>query len=71
LFNFTFPVLFLGSNISVLKTILEGNNRICQHFKFFENPLLIYNSEILKRTDVKNLLTFTKTLEFAYFINKM
>lgn len=71
LFNFTFPVLFLGSNISVLKTILEGNNRICQHFKFFENPLLIYNSEILKRTDVKNLLTLTKTLEFAHFINKM
>lgn len=70
LFNFTFPVLFLGSNISVLKTILEGNNRICQHFKFFENPLLIYNSEILKRIDVKNLLTFTKTLEFAHFINK-
>ena len=70
LFNFTFPVLFLGSNISVLKTILEGNNRICQHFKFFENPLLIYNSEILKRTDAKNLLNLTKTLEFAHFISK-
>ena len=62
--------MFLGSNISVLKTILEGNNRICQHFKFFENPLLIYNSEILKRTDAKNLLNLTKTLEFAHFISK-
>lgn len=51
LINLTFPTTFLGSNISVIKTIAEGNNFICQNFNNSTNSFLVCNSELFKRND--------------------
>lgn len=70
LFNFTFSVRFLGSNVSVFKTVIEGNSIFCQNFKISNNPILISNSEIFQRTDSKNLINIIKMVKFTNIINK-
>lgn len=65
LIDITFPVSFLGSNLKVLKSITEGNNLICQDLKFSKNPMLIYNTELLKRNDAKNLTQIINALKYS------
>jgi NADH dehydrogenase/NADH:ubiquinone oxidoreductase subunit G len=71
LIDLTFPISFLGSNLSVLKTIVEGNNLVCQEFKSSKNPILIYNYELLKRNDFKNNLEMIKILKYANIVSKI
>lgn len=70
LIDLTFPISFLGSNLNVIKTIAEGNNFICQDLKFSTNPLLIYNNELLKRNDGKNISETLKILSYENIFNK-
>lgn len=63
--DLTFPISFLGSNLKVLKTIVEGNNLACQDIKFSKNPILIYNTELLKRNDGQNSIEMLKILKHA------
>lgn len=65
LIDLTFPTLFIGSNFNILKTIIEGNNLICQEFKSSKNTMLIFNNELLKRTDGKNNLEMLKILKYS------
>jgi NADH dehydrogenase/NADH:ubiquinone oxidoreductase subunit G len=65
LIDLTFPVSFLGNNLRVLKNIAEGNNLICQNFKSSKNPTLIFNYELLKRSDGKNSLQMLHVLKYA------
>jgi hypothetical protein len=58
LINLTFTSKFLGSTISVLKSILEGNNFTCQAIKNSKSPILIHNFDFFKRHDIKNLDNF-------------
>ena len=53
--NLTFPTTFLGSNSNIFKTILEGNNFICQHIKHTRKTFLVYNNKILNWNNAKNL----------------
>ena len=69
--NLTFPVSFLGSNMSLLKTIVEGNNRSCQDLANSSNPIFVVNSETLKNKGVQNLLGFLKTLKHANILSKV
>ena len=62
LIDLTFPLSFLGSNVSVLKSIAEGNNLVCQEIKSAKNPLIILNSELFKRKDGKFLMEVAKKL---------
>lgn len=62
LIDLSFKIEFLGSNFSILKTIAEGNNFLCQDLKFSNNPILIYNNEIFKRNDNKNIFEILKIL---------
>lgn len=72
LIDLTFPVSSLGSNISVLKTILEGNNLACQEFKAAKNPIIIYNYELLKRNGNKNNTeNLLNLLKYAQVFNKV
>jgi NADH dehydrogenase/NADH:ubiquinone oxidoreductase subunit G len=68
--DLTFPISFLGSNTKILKTIIEGNNLICQDLKFSKNPLLIFNNELLKRNDGKNITEMLKILNHSSIFNK-
>jgi len=70
LIDLTFPVTFMGSNTKILKTLIEGNNLICQDLKFSKNPLLIFNNEILKRNDGKNIVEMLKILNHSKIFNK-
>lgn len=70
LIDITFPVTFIGSNTKILKTIVEGNNLICQDLKFSKNPILIYNNELLKRNDGKNIVEMLKLLNNSKIFNK-
>ena len=71
LIDLTFPVSFLGSTINVLKTVIEGNNLICQEFKSSKNPILVYNFELLKRNDCKNNnIEMLKILKYANIVSK-
>lgn len=60
--DLTFPTSFLGSNINILKNIVEGNNTVCQDIKLSKNPIFIYNSDLFKRSDRNNILEMLKYL---------
>lgn len=71
LFNYTFTISFLGSNLSILNSIIEGNNLFCLDFKFSKNPLLITNTDIFKRNDFKKLIDIIKILKFTNIVSKI
>ena len=62
--DITLPVYNLGSNISVLKYISEGTHLSCQDIKISQFPLLITNTELLKRKNIKNLSQILKNTNF-------
>ena len=70
LINLTFPLIFLGSNANILKTISTGNNLTCQHFKSAKNPITIYNNELLKRSDNSSLIETLKILNYSNTFSK-
>lgn len=61
----TFPISFLGSNLSTLRTIAEGNHLACQDLKSATNPMVIVNSELLKRHDGNHAIEMLKMLKYA------
>lgn len=60
LLDLTLPILNLGSNISVLKSLGEGTHLLCQDLKNSSFPLLISNTEFFKRKDSKYLVKILK-----------
>jgi hypothetical protein len=70
LIDLSFPVSFLGSNLKILKTISEGNNLICQDLKISKNFLIVYNSDLLKRTDSSSIMQLLKFLNKTINLNK-
>jgi hypothetical protein len=70
LIDLTFPVSFLGSNLRVVKSIAEGNHLICQDLKFSKNPMLIFNTELLKRNDGKNIIEILTALKYSNIFNQ-
>lgn len=69
--NLTFPVSFLGSNLSILKTIVEGNQMTCQDIVSSSNPILITNSEILKNNGFEEFFNSLKLLRHTNILNKI
>jgi len=57
LLDFTFPIINLGANITILKNIVEGTNIVCQELKSKKNPLLLFNTILLERND-SNVINF-------------
>jgi hypothetical protein len=61
--DLTFPSKFLGSNIKILKDILEGNHSICQDLKTGKKSFIILPTlNLIKRDDVKNHYKNIKTI---------
>jgi hypothetical protein len=70
--DLTFPVKYLGNNLKLLKSIVEGNNRFSQLFINAINPIIILSSEIFNRKDsnsVQKLLNFFKKQLTLYIPN--
>ena len=68
LVDLTFPVISIGTNINILKTIAEGSHFMCQEFINKSNPMVIIGSEIFKRNDSNELNEVLKT--FNFFLKK-
>lgn len=69
--NLTFPVSFLGSNLSIFKTTIEGNQTICQDIASSSNPILITNSDILKNNGLEEFFNSLKLLRHTNVLNKI
>jgi NADH dehydrogenase/NADH:ubiquinone oxidoreductase subunit G len=67
--DLTFPISFLGSNLNTIRSISEGNHFICQDIKSSVNPMLVINSELLKRNDGNNTVEILKMLKYANIFN--
>jgi hypothetical protein len=63
--NLTFPIVFLGSSVDALKTIVIGNSLLCQMLKSSKNPLTIQNSEIFKRADGNEIIKMFNVLKLS------
>merc|ERR1711966_12560 len=61
--NLTFPVVYLGSTMQILKEIVEGNHLLNQSFVSSINPYIIQNSENIKRQQNFNLIEFFKIIK--------
>lgn len=70
LFDLTFSVSFLGSQLSTFNTIVEGNSSSCQDIATSTNPVLILNTELFKRNDAKQLIGTIKMLKHTNIITK-
>jgi NADH-quinone oxidoreductase subunit G len=69
--NLTFPVSFLGSNLSILKLVIGGNLTACQDLANASNPILIANSDIFKKNNLFELFNSLKTLKHANILSKI
>lgn len=69
LVDLTFPTINLGSNINILKNIVEGTHFFCQELKFAKNPILIYNSTLFSRNDSSTIDFLINSLNDKVKIN--
>jgi len=70
--DLTFPVKYVGNNLKLLKSIVEGNNQLSQLFINAINPIIILSSEIFNRKDsnsIQKLLNFFKKQLRLYLPN--
>lgn len=71
LLDLTFPVSFLGSNLSILKDISEGNQTYCKDLANATNAMLITNTETFKHSNSQELIKNVKILNHANILNKV
>lgn len=69
--NLTFPVSFLGSTISTLKSIAEGNHSVCKDIVHSDNPIYVTNTSSLKCNNVQELLNIFKVLKYSNIFNEV
>ena len=62
--DLTYPVLYIGSTLKSLKTLVEGNNLNCQELNSLYNPpLTICSSELYSRHDSKAVFELLSILK--------
>lgn len=72
LINTTYPVQYIGSTYNTIKSLMAGNNLICQSFKQSKKTSIIVGSSLLGRTDshgIINMLSFFNTLSLPVTLN--
>jgi NADH dehydrogenase/NADH:ubiquinone oxidoreductase subunit G len=69
--DLTFPTVFLGSNLKVLTTIAEGNHLTCQDIKVANNPFIVLNNEVFKRSNSQTVVEMLETLKNAQNVNRV
>jgi NADH-quinone oxidoreductase chain G len=65
--DLNFPYENLGNNLTILKSLSEGNHLICQEFKNSKNPLIIYNSNLYKKPVINSYLSYIKNFSVTTF----
>ena len=67
--DLTVPTYTLGSNFNVLKSLSEGTHLSCQDIKNADHPMLVTNTETLKRNDARifmEVLRYTSVIDVAW-----
>jgi NADH-quinone oxidoreductase chain G len=63
--DLTFSIKYLGFNLKILQSIIQGNNIFCQELLHTKNPNILISSEIFQRQDsdkIFNLIHFLKKI---------
>jgi NADH dehydrogenase/NADH:ubiquinone oxidoreductase subunit G len=69
--DLTFPIITIGSNISVLRSFIEGTHTFCIDFVNAKNPTIITNSESFKKQEIQNFLNIFKITKCINLLNKI
>lgn len=67
--DLTFPVSFLGSNSSILKSIGEGNHVLCKDIVNATNPIFVTSTEALKHNSVQSFFNIFNVLKHSNVLN--
>jgi hypothetical protein len=67
--DLTFPVSFLGSSTSILKSVSEGNHTLCKDIVHAENPMFVTNTETLKHSNLKEFFSISQVLKYSKVLN--
>ena len=70
LINLTVPFSLINSNMLNFKNIIEGNSSVCQDIITSINPILIANSESLKRIDMQQFHIISNIFSYSNLLNK-
>lgn len=68
--DLTFPTTSIGTNLRVLKKIVEGNSFACQDIRTSTKPLVILSNELHKRIDNKTIVEMFKTFQSTNIFNQ-
>lgn len=60
--DFTFPAHVIGSGISTLSDIAQGNHFLCSKFRHASKPIIICGSELYRRKDAPELQAILRYL---------
>ncbi len=69
--NITFPVVSLGSDTSILKTLVDGTCPACVDLINATNPTIVTNTEVMKRKDIPHILNIIQILKHTNIINRV
>ena len=64
----TLPTVNFGTDLNVLKKIIEENNFTCQDIKSAQKPVLIVSNEFFKRTGAINSLKMLQSCKNSHLI---
>nr|YP_010131943.1 NADH dehydrogenase subunit 11 [Odontella regia]QQD79322.1 NADH dehydrogenase subunit 11 [Odontella regia] len=62
--DLTFPTSYGSFNLNLVRSLVEGNNAICQELLNAKSPIIFISSEITKRKDIKVLSKLLDVLKF-------
>jgi len=65
-FSPTFPVQFLGLTSKTLISIVEGKHPVCKSFAKAKNPLIIFGSHVVERSDAPGMQDLFKILNKSF-----
>lgn len=69
--DLTFPVIFLGANVSYLKSVAEGNAVFCRDLASAKNPFYVTNALSSKCGNGKELLNTLKVLKYSNLLTEV
>lgn len=71
LLDLTFPISYLGSDVSTLKTVVEGNHSFCKDIVSADNPMFVTNTETLKHSNIQTVFNTFKVLKYSNLLSRV
>jgi NADH-quinone oxidoreductase chain G len=71
LINTTYPVQYIGSNISILKSLVSGNHLICQTLSKPKKIAIVLGSNSLRRADSYGIINALSSISRSILLSKL